>query len=601
MSVLPDVGRIIYNGWRFPVESRTVAASVTPVLDSARRTVVYSKVTIAIETLVRALDLDPVLKGAIIALTHPGQSFNYEGRGAIPLTINIGGASDVLWGPVPEVVEMKPLGGGDACLLTWRVSTHLPLCAGARYTGPMEFNFGLTFTIAPNGNTQRVYSGHVIVANNRFGVNGRGLADTADRYREQINPDLLPGFRRTPGQFTLSEDKSRLDFAITDEQMGANIPPPGIFDVQADHTLTSDPKSYMVVWNGTLNATYELAKNGRTTSADARAHFFRLLRDRIGETLRMANARLIASPGDPIEQKKKPKETPKAVVIPTQFTLGEPEIFTTGGQKCRFSCTYSVVNVNLRKMLVASGLWRPSPDSNWGKWSTYLGNVIGPRGTARLRFDTREESIHDLCERRTTTVELNQASFGPPDRQSPSPPIPSDVFPEPRPDASWLHYENKIFLEVDDGTIPVVTLPTSPIDPKLGMLGGEKPRSPLGALWDAVMSQMPASQDGPVLSDQSSQSTDKHEVYKRKPTAFLYMRGSALRVRYDIPCPALLDVNGVKPVPANRANLGEGFASGVVANMGWPIVSARWNLRYFLPSVPTGPLPTLPNPLDGST
>ena len=633
MSTLTDIGRISYNGFVFPTETHTVGALVLPQLDEAKRTVIYNKITLTIKTMLRSTSLDAALSAAAIKLTHPGMAFSYSGRGSLPLSVNINKAEDVLWGPIPELVEMQPLGGGNACWLTWRVSMHVPLCSGARYTGPMEFNFRLGYAVAPNGNTRRVYSGHLVVANNRSG-DGRDVRETADVYRDDINPALLPGFRRTPGEFDLSLDKSRLDFSIVDEQMGANIPPPNAFDVQADHTLASDPRSHMITWNGTLNATYELAKNGQASVSDARLHFFTMLKDRLEETRVVTGAVVVPAPGDPIQQSK-PKETPKAAIIPIQFIMSEPEIFTTGGQRCRFTMTYQVVNANLKQMLSGSGLWRPSPNSDWKKWVASLGNVLGPRGTARLTFDPKEDRIHDLCQPQFEEVELSEARKETIQYLSQGP-IPTDVFLQPDADNSWLHYTNALRIEVDDGTIPVPTLPKQAIAAAVGTLGWSELSSttsrnkgsgsafassnlyPISIGSGAAQGAMPTTQSGATIGTpfpnkapsippggtiQTTNITNENStrVQKRKPQAWVYMTGIAIRARFDIPCPELTDVNGVVPVPANRPDKGEGFWSAVISNCGWPIVAARWNLRYFLADIPTGPLPTLPNPLTGFT
>ncbi len=298
-SLLPDIGRTYYGTFVFPTEMETLNATVTPVKDSSKRTITHSLVSITMRFLVSVRNsgrtLEQILNPIVMELQHPGKPFVYAGRG-LPLRINVGGTHDVVFGPMPGVVRFEPDGAGKSCHLTWTVEVGIPFCQNAAYTGPMEFCFGLSYDVDVYGNTTRTYNGHIIVANNRSG-DGRDIRDSADKYRPNINPDLIPGFRRIPGNFNLSEDKSRLDFTITDVQMGPNIPPPGMIDAQASHTLVSVAGKLGTVWNGTISATYELARNGQVTAADARDAFWRLVRDRINDTLSKLGATTIGPTG----------------------------------------------------------------------------------------------------------------------------------------------------------------------------------------------------------------------------------------------------------------------------------------------------------------
>ncbi len=51
----------------------------------------------------------------------------------------------------------------------------------------------------------------------------------------------------------------------------------------------------------------------------------------------------------------------------------------------------------LPDLLGAAGLWKPLPDSNWGKWSAAIPRHLSPRGTAGLVMRTADDKIVDLC------------------------------------------------------------------------------------------------------------------------------------------------------------------------------------------------------------
>lgn len=601
MSNLADIGRIEYNGFRFPVGTETVSVAAVPQWDDARRTVVYTKFTLTIKTRLVRSNLDYAMADLVARLTAPAAPFHYTSRG-VPLVVNVGSVRDVLWGPMPELVELKPLGGGRAVRLTWRVTVHLPSCRDAVFTGPLEFNYDLSFSHPLNGSTTRTYRGHIRVAGTRTAPGNRSLPDTADRYREQVFPALPPGFKRTQRDWSLSADKLAADFTVVDEELGPNTPPPGIVECSADHTVASTPGNFSS-WTGTLNATYEVARNGRATAADARNAFFALAKDRINHTIEeLFRAGSGALGGNPVGDGKTTRKQEPAV-LPVQFTMAEPALYDFG-VKCRFSLVYKVVGADLRTMLTAAGLWRPTPDGgDWRKWATYLGDVAGPRGRARLVFDPKEDRIIDLCRRQSVTAELSgpRPTVGLPQNN----PIPSGVFPDPRPDRSWLHYEAAFRLEVNDGTIPVQTLPVKPLPEHEGLLGaGGAIAGAVAAGWNGLApGPLPATDLAVQLGAAMLKAAgDAVAVTRRKPTAYLYLTGKAVRLKYDIPCPAVTKVgkNDVEPVPANRADAGEGFWSSVAGNVGWPVQTARWNLRYLLPELPEGELPPPGNPMLGA-
>ena len=117
----------------------------------------------------------------------------------------------------------------------------------------------------------------------RSGVNERGLNDSADRYLEKIYPPLLPGFRRTPGTWKLSEDKCRGDFSITDEEMPPVAPPQKIIEVSAEHSYQAND---IARWTGTISATYDVDR-GSGKAADAVAAFVGLVKDRWADAQNM--------------------------------------------------------------------------------------------------------------------------------------------------------------------------------------------------------------------------------------------------------------------------------------------------------------------------
>ena len=254
-------------------------------------------------------------------------------------------------------------------------------------------------------------------------------------------------------------------------------------------------------------------------------------------------------------------------------------------------------------MLLGSGLWRPAPDGkDWKKWAGSVQGVTGPRGYAYMRFDADSgDSILDLCMSKPPETPIDVELGGPATGFPPAAPTTiTDCFPAPTPATGWLAFTNRLVLESDDGTLPVATLPTEPIDAAFSLLGngigggGVAPQQRAPSAFtgtvanfmgiDALKGGMPNATGGggftPWASGNSRPSIDvggtiqtedftnetSTTINKRKPTAVLWMIGSALRAGFNIPCPELTEVNGTKPVPANRLDRGEGFQSAIVGN-----------------------------------
>lgn len=593
MPLLPSTpGAIRYGTFTFGAETETTGLSVVPQYDEARRTVIYNKYQFTIETVLAGAPQDAAVRAIVQQLTKPAFPFTYTGRG-IGVTVNIGRARDVVWGPTPLSCDVKPLGGGNAVKLTWKVEVHIPDCADAVYQfAMMEFNYSINYSIDATGYTTRTHSGFVRIPQTRVTPGARGLIDSADAYREAINPRLPFGFRRIPGQFTLSMDKCRLDFSIVDEQLPPNILPPGIIEATAEHTVSSPPMKWMN-WDCTLSATYELARGDGATIAAARDAFFRLLRDRVTTTTAAA---AVKYPGD-LPGGDAPGREP-SVVVPVSFSFSEPEIY--GHTKAKFVATYMVKGAGITKMLAHSGAWRPTPDGRWFAWTASIPTATGPRGHARLVFDLKDDRIVDLC--RETDFKMGDAAdSGGPIKGDPVLPvpagaipggiadIPAGVFPVPTPEKSWLHWESSTAISVDSGIVPLMTLPSAPIREVNDLLGGS---------WGATAAAHDRRWQGAALpktdafllantSQVPPENRPGGDYQRRKQSCYLYFRGRAARVRFGIPCPVLQTWGNVKLVPANRHDKGEGFAGGIVGNVGWPVYGASWNLRYWVPEIPS--------------
>lgn len=514
---------VIYNGFRFPQGTLTESFTSTPVYDSSGRTVIYNTVAVTVSCIVqRRNGAEPLANTSL--LSQPGGAFTYLGRGLGDFRIQVGGARDCMWGPKPRPFSIKPHGDYSA-KLTWSVEMAIPVCVGtARYTGPMEFNYKTSVSINKHGVTTRTYSGFIRIAQSRNGPRDRRVINSADEWREKINPPLLNGFRRIPGQFSLSEDKCRLDFEITDEEFGGlNVPPPEVTEVEAEHSIGTANPGRLYEWMGTFSATYSIPKGHGNGVGAAINAFARSLDDRIKGIVDVIGVRAAAggaaagilagvlgssgaagppksSAWDYLGWMSGPvssyligvggralggsaasavaanKLTP--CIVPVSFRASEPTIYDT--MRVRLEMQYRIAGATLADILSLGGLWRPIPgltkrvgagkppqDVSFDVWATSLQGVIGSRGDAGvLLYSPGEEDIVDLC----AGIPADQSQKKPQkitaDLKGSKEWIGDTVLRGKgsqaplKPARSWISYNSAVKVEEDSGVVVGRTLPT---------------------------------------------------------------------------------------------------------------------------------------------
>ena len=385
---LPALGVVRYGKYTFSSDADTTDIRVTPVYDASGRTVTHSVYSITITDLIADNNVNtPVnVQAAIAELQKPGLPFRYENRGIGNLAINTGArASDVVWGPRVGEVQLKHLGGGRAVRLTWTVQVAIPTCDDSVFQfAVMEFVYKLTFKVSPNGDTTRIYSGHLKIPNRRKTAGGRDVLDSPHNYRDQVVPPLVEGFRRLDRTFEVSEDRSTLTFSITDEQMPPNVPPPGVTLCAAAHHFDSEG---MAKWVGTIEAEYELLR-GQGAFAAVVPFLQGLVKDRLTSVGKVPiNTGLPAPAGGLIGY-------PTALV---KFHVGEPTIYGPGCQRVKLSLSYLVAGIGLEGIIAGGGLWRPVPGSNWKLWAGSISTALSATGTAGLTWTANEDKLVDLC------------------------------------------------------------------------------------------------------------------------------------------------------------------------------------------------------------
>lgn len=581
MPNLTELGTLEYNGYHFNETTRTKSVQVSPMYDSSGRTCIANVWKCTFQTYIAASDTSPYVQDAVTRLTHPGGALIFQGRGLGNPDINTGQMRDLMWGPKPGPVQLDVIGAGNAVKLTWNVEFTVPCCPGGQYQfALMEFVFTVEHDVDDAGFITRRIRGHLQIPMTRNNVDDRTLSDSADLYRRVVPLPLLLGFKRTWQPWVLSEDRRRLDFGYTDEEQGSEPLPPGIVEATVSETANSSGAA-LTQWTHTIEGNYRIHRTGNGNVA------FNAFMDLIGKRLADLKVSLSVNQG----------------MIPTAFSATNPNRYSKPA--ARFSLSFTYIS-SLDRIWKSAKLFDPIPGLNntWQKWQlSLLNTALNPYGAADLVFITQDQIV-DLCQPPGSAG--NNQLIGVQERGVVDQALVGRslqaAFPKPTSDKSWLHYENNLYLESDDGTIPITALPTSSVTSDTDLYGSVP--SFAGGVDDAFDSSgtMPSAPG----ADPSQQYQNILQTYtggtlrRTTPTCYLTMKGAALRVGYVIDPPRLITVNGVKCVPANRVDRGEGFARGVSANCLYPIYWCSWKLRYYLPSIPQGPLQSAPNPLLGA-
>lgn len=582
-----------YNGVTFPPTSTlTTSLKIVPIESPDGRTAMANKISIGLRFEVTGLPTDSAILLLRQKLTKYGGVFIYGGRGVGPLSINTGKVKDVMYGPKPSVLSIKPLGYRNACSIDWEVTLIVPECSDARYAfSPMALSYSVEFQIRRDGRTNRSITGELVIPNNRITPGSSFSADNPDSYREQIAPIIGEGFRREWGTFRIDPSRTKLAFGWIDKEFGRNIYPPGIVDCEVTQNVrTSTTGPAMKLFAAVLSATYTLAAD--CSPNVAKDHFFNvILLDRVYNRQKKFTSTGGRGAGAGVR--------PQPVVfIPQSFEASDRNIYGEETQ-CHFSFGYNIVNSSLADILRHSGMWeivtKKRPEE-WKTWALSLsGSALNPRGYSKLEFNLRDDEIIDLCKGQPV-VETGSGGRGD-TRDLTSMPL----FDPPTPDSSWLDYKNSIRVESLTGTVSSLPLYSGGTPPTTKSTPTTELKTPNLQLGPTNFGSAESTSTGKgdfehVGGEPAKKADEPNNTTRTGPTIYVYMTGHAMRAGFAIPCPELTKIDGVTVRLANRLDKGEGFSTGIFKQTSVPIVGAKWNLRYELSSMPKNGIPVPPDP-----
>jgi hypothetical protein len=551
---VPLFGVVEYNGYQFSGAIHVQGTS-EGVRDEADRTVLYVKHTITVDGVICAPDVASVaaslnstdleLQDIRRRLTRDGGKFVFTNMGLgddLVVNANDSGVRDVKWGPKPRMVKWLPIAGHGACELTWEIVVCVPMCNeySRRYEGIMSINYGIEYNFDRQGNCTRTTRGHLAIAQTR--PPGGLVPDSADVYLDSIIVLAPLGFRRTHGR-SLSLDKSRLDFWITDQQIASNDPYPNfVTNITGNHRVGVNRRE-LTTFRSSIDLSVELAPGVNGVWAWAVFHSI--------VSRRLIIAKQIAKDGLFIDD--------------IQITEG---LFN---QEHAFSLSYRILS-GLEDLLTATGLWTPlNTGSDWQKWQDSLaGSMFNRRGNAGLYHTAAADALIDLCDPNPGMV------IGDGQQNLPGPSRPPLVY-----------YRNEVppkersYAQFSTWVEPERETPVSELAPI------QEPEPEDADDGDVT--------DGAFLWDVSPPSgSSNHIMQIGGLRSYRYrLRGYATRIGHPIPRPRLIAIGG-RPAIERHARF---YCRKVGKVMGVDVYQAAWDIQYILSKGPEDEIHPPKNPI----
>ena len=373
---------LTYNGYRFNEHSH-IDIDTDIIYDEAGRIPMEKRLIVVVKSLITPdpsesqdgslvcpVSNDATLESIREKLCDSAKVFELRDSGFGDVIVNATNPDSLLdlkSGPKPQALKWHPIAGHAAAEIVWTCEITIPCCEND--TGLKSISYSVGFQINQKGFTTRSVKGSILVSQS---VASGSPNRSADDFRDRIVVDKPTNFQRAQ-DYSLSADRSRLEFAITDtENESPNAFPAGVVSISAPLRMRIPyPTSGDVVAKNSVSVRLELeATTPRTRAWEI---FVAIFRARI--------AGYLAGDG-------------AAPVIVTEIDISEDWF----SHQYSFSVSYTVTR-SFNSLLVNSGLFQAFP-VNWGDWSASVANAHRSRGQGQLRYSAgvQSDSLIGLCD-----------------------------------------------------------------------------------------------------------------------------------------------------------------------------------------------------------
>lgn len=581
---LEATGTVSYGTFTFPAAFKS-KVSAEPVYDDQGQGVKYHRYTITIDFFVTGEDvdanyldardgIDPAIRSLRLLLQKPRQTFTFSGHGMGDNFIHTP-TTDMEFGPKPKIIAWEDIGAGRAVHIVWQVVVAATQCQDHFLTNPpariSAFGYTVVFGHSENGLMTRTVNGYGEVPV-KIAANERGIDRDADFLREVIRFPPLAGFHRTQN-WTLSNDRRRIDFTITDTEIASPNPYPyGAVRVQMRHRLRRAKMAYndnklqaaTVPWQFSLSGSVEVRPG--VNKAWAWAAFAHVVRNRL------SYARYAVMDNG----------KPAGLYALLDMDIDE----NVYGYDVAFNLNYGLIS-NLRSLMRASGFFRPVPSSvgsgTWENWTMSMGEIFTPTGRyPNINHLPSDDTIVTLCSPTGSGNGLVTGSNNGmlPGKNSENESAPRYKPPEPylqdsniTPSTSWLDLKMEFRLIHKSTTLTHHKLgiydSTGPVDFTL-----TPPNHSQGTIHAATSDSL------------SSRNGDGIVVHQRGPGQwYLVMLGSVARIRYPIAgsdIPYVARIGNADAVRKSAKFIGPKVVRRTPSG---PVFQASWAYTYHVPFI----------------
>lgn len=542
-------GTITYNGYTFS-GLRDVKLSGGEWYDPANRAVIGTRYRLLVHWFPVDANESAHATAMILmraALKESGQALLITGMGFGDIAINSPGSTnnkaDLENGPKPGELSLTQI-GLIATECFWDLTFTIKEGIGTQ-GNIASFTYGVDWSLDDAGLTTRTYTGALQILAPRV-AGSRLLSTSADQYRDQINVITPPGMKRTTRKFTLSKDRTTLDFSISDMQLEAEAPPAGVLSADLDYEIESVPPGFSQ-FQASLSGSITVPSG--VPPINAANAFMRIFIDKQAKLAAIGN---------------------EGTVIPTRIRFGRG----LGSRVSNFAVSWTLTGC-LDDMLRNGGIWEAISGTNWQSWAQSMidAGVWGNRGTAGLYYNSSEDAIVDL----NRVGPLPSMGGGGTDTSIFA--SGTSVFSMANITAarSWLYYKNGLKPIRDHNAITHRTME----DYRPNTLGA-------GDLLNDTGVSM--AQSG-ISAGSPSQITQ----YQGRPKDYILMQGKAMRIQFPPAIPRLVQVAGL-PVQEVKVRIDGPKVEACI--FGAKVYSARWAILYrltegYLSSIPALPSATL--------
>jgi hypothetical protein len=576
---------VSYGLFSFANYSIHTDAKVVPVRADDGITIKYYKTTFEVKFILAnpsgTDDEFDLIKGQLLT---KGLEFHFEGRGfGNVISLNGPGSTytDINYGPIPEILEWKTLGGNLAAEVTWRLEATTTACpipadltvASAAQLTILSLIEETEIAFNEEGAAVITTSGSIEVAG-QSGKRGLLTPNALKIFAAYFDKNQLLNFQRT-SRITVRRDQRTLDYQITDTEIASENPfYRYIVSQEVSHSISSNLLSDNI-FEGSGFRTWANDMSGEFTVKPGEWKGWAWVAFAIYMANRRNRSNFFAAPIDQFlkdnkEPNDKKKELPKQ--IPLSIRIKE-------------SCNSRKVSVNMRwvtytsilNLFKSTGMFYPVdvawsavedgrvPDNlntanpfsradQWSLWKTNIGGVQGSTGfrnpslpTFSLLFDLCTADQSSLSNSRQSSYQ-SQNTPGEPVRPYRTDSYERDTMPLGKgsydvsaygeyldgitPENSWIEYVPWFLIKefTNSGILPTITSQ---------FLNSRKASS----LETSSKSSVGFGINGAsAAADQTPYNNDIIHV-RGKPIYTVRSKGYAIRIGYEIPCPVISQIN----------------------------------------------------------